>query len=223
MLHASTITYFRGEDVDFSLRVAAETRGKLIPVPDAKVLHPFWEGSWLDLACHFFNWANGDGALFQRFPEHTYWSFPNAPETFLFFVCPLILLIRDFLSIVWLVPALLGADFFCDISDRNGFKDRCSQLQKYNNKLVERSRLFYLKAHALGNFYVIVLECGRLYGHFFTRKNPLQGLCRRFDWHCGKLSNARRNFRKREAYKFFLYMAIVYLYVWKNTSNECLF
>ena len=55
--------------------------------------------------------------------------------------------------------------------------------------------------------YVVVLECGRIWGHL-SRKNLWHGFCHRFDWHCGRLVHARRNFRRREAYKFALFIAL---------------
>ena len=60
-----------GEDVDFALRVAdASNGGKLIKVPEACVVHPFWPGRVFELMSHFFNWAIGDGGLLKRHPEH---------------------------------------------------------------------------------------------------------------------------------------------------------
>ena len=60
-----------GEDVDYALRVAkASGGGTFLSVPEARVVHPFWPGSVLTLASHFYNWAIGDGALFKRFPQH---------------------------------------------------------------------------------------------------------------------------------------------------------
>eukprot|EP00980_Cylindrotheca_fusiformis_P010263 scaffold2277_cov137-Cylindrotheca_fusiformis.AAC.18 len=60
-----------GEDVDFALRVCeASNDDLLLPVPEAYVVHPFWPGSVLTLASHFFNWAIGDSGLYERFPQH---------------------------------------------------------------------------------------------------------------------------------------------------------
>ena len=42
-----------GEDVDFALRVAdASNGGKLIKVPEACVVHPFWPGRVFELMSH---------------------------------------------------------------------------------------------------------------------------------------------------------------------------
>ena len=80
-----------GEDVDFALRAAdASNGGKLIKVPEACVVHPFWPGQVFELMSHFFNWAIGDGGLLKCHPEHHHWSFPNLPEMLLL-LSPLLL------------------------------------------------------------------------------------------------------------------------------------
>jgi glycosyltransferase involved in cell wall biosynthesis len=206
-----------GEDVDFSLRVAAEAsshrgeRAKLVAVPEACVVHPFWPGSVMDLASHFFNWAIGDGSLLQRFPEFRYWSFPNFPETLLF-LSPLVFWFGPF-PLIQLIPRFLIADVLVDMSDRAEFRRRCGLLQpleETDQSKWERSPWFYFAAHVLANGYVVALECGRLWGHL-QRPKPWRYICRRFDWHCGRLERAPHNFRGREARKFVLFfsMAIV--------------
>lgn len=71
-----------GEDVDFCLRMKMEKESnrRLLSSPNAVVHHEFWKGSILNLASHFFWWASGDSALFTRFPQHCYRSWPNAVE-----------------------------------------------------------------------------------------------------------------------------------------------
>jgi glycosyltransferase involved in cell wall biosynthesis len=205
-----------GEDVDFSLRVAAEASrqggsAKLVAVPEACVVHPFWSESVMELAGHFFNWAIGDGTLLRRFPEFRYWSFPNFPETLLF-MSPLVFWLGPF-KLIQLIPRFLIADILVDMSNRDEYRHRCGLLQPLGNKDTkkwERSRWFYFAAHVLANGYVVVLECGRLWGHL-QRPKPWRYICRRFDWHCGRLERAPGNFRRREACKFVLFcsMAIV--------------
>jgi len=203
-----------GEDVDYSLRVAeACNGGELLAVPEACVVHPFWPGSVLTLSGHFFSWAIGDGGLFKRFPKFCYWSFPNLPELVLV-LSPLTLWIGPW-KLLGLVPRLFAADFMVDFSDRAEYKHRCLQVQgtqgdtnkSVDSKSLERSCVFYFSAHVLANMYVVVLECGRIWGHI-ARLDIWHGLFRRFDWHCGRLPNAPRNFRKREACKFGLFVAI---------------
>lgn len=204
-----------GEDVDYSLRVTeACNGGRLLAVPEARVVHPFWPGSTYDLAAHFYNWAIGDGALFQRFPEHTYWSFPNLPET-LILTLPLCCLWMQmncwqyFLFVFSTIAADFVVDFFC-----GDYQHRISVVQGIGkDRLTEkRGNLFYFFAHILANWFILVLESGRLRGHV-TRWNFSQGPLRRFDWHIGRLPNAPDNFRQREGLKFCFFVAIL-SFIW---------
>jgi len=165
----------------------ATNGGKLQKVPQACVVHPFWPGSVLELASHFFNWAIGDSTLFPRFPDRCYWSFPNVPET-IFFLLPL-LVMGPGCFVLQLVPWFLIADFVVDACQFREYKHRCDLLHVGTDPVVRHSCWFYFFAHMLANLYVIVLECGRLYGHF-SRGQLGYGLCRRFDWHCGRLEQA---------------------------------
>ena len=222
-----------GEDVDYALRVCqafgSGGGGLLVPVPLAKVVHPFWPGSMWTLASHFFNWAIGDGGLLRRFPEYRYWSFPNLPET-ICLVLPLILFVLDGSVLMrfffcW-IPWCLIADILVDCCHRSEFRHRCRLLQRGRDDEEEeaaahssrdhpswdRSLLFYLASHVVANLYVVLLECGRLYGHL-SQQRTSEGFCRRFDWHCGKLPKAPGNFRQREAWKFGLFVVGVVVVV----------
>lgn len=207
-----------GEDVDYSLRVAAACDGgKLLAVPKARVVHPFWPGSVFTLSKHFYSWAIGDGSLFRRFPEYCYWSFPNLPEMLLLSLplCPWIGLWRYFT----LFPSFFIADFVVDASNPADYQHRCDVVQGIVNKPAttgRRGRLFYFVAHILANSYVVVLECGRLRGHI-GRLELFHGMFRRFDWHIGRLAHAPHNFRKKEATKFALFTGILayhFMEVW---------
>ncbi|CAB9506824.1 expressed unknown protein [Seminavis robusta] len=197
-----------GEDVDFSLRVSeASGGGHLVPVPEACVVHPFWPGSVLALASHFFNWAIGDGALFSRFPRYRYWSFPNLPES-LFLSLPLFLWLGP-LRLFTVIPYLLVADFAVDFCNQTEFNHRCLLLDRGQTLVSKRSYVFYFAAHVLGNIYVVVLESGRLWGHICRNELLTTGLFRRFDWHCGRLQAAPSKFRQREAAKFGLFVSVL--------------
>jgi hypothetical protein len=202
-----------GEDVDYSLRVTeACNGGKLLAVPKARVLHPFWPGSVFTLLKHFYSWAIGDGALFKRFPKYRYWSFPNLPEMLLLtlLLCPWIGTWRYFK----LILCSVATDFAVDFSNPADYRHRCDVVQGTGNCMTtaKRSHLFYFVAHVLANLYVIVLECGRLRGHI-GRMDIFHGVFRRFDWHIGQLPNAPRNFRKKEACKCALCVAILTYYL----------
>ena len=114
-------------------------------------------------------------------------------------------------NIIKLVPALLAADFLVDLANHREYEHRCKQLevgiQPEERGNYKRSTVFYFASHVLANVYVVILECGRLWGHI-SRLELLEGLCQRFDWHCGRLPMAPMNFRKREASKFALFTCI---------------
>jgi len=202
-----------GEDVDYSLRVTeACNGGRLLAVPEARVVHPFWPGSVFHLASHFHNWAVGDGALFQRFPEHTYWSFPNLPEMILitFPLCFIWMACWQYFQFIFFS---ISADFFVDLVC-DDYQHRIAMVQGIGKDRVteKRGNLFYFFAHILANLFILVLECGRLRGHI-VRCNFTRGPFRRFDWHIGRLTNAPSNFRKREAHKFCFFVAIL-SFIW---------
>jgi GT2 family glycosyltransferase len=190
-----------GEDVDFCLRLTQETSGHFIACPSAIVHHPFWPGSPLSLSKHFFYWATGDSALFTKFPEHCYRSWPNAVET-LSFLAPFQVVTGSGPALVVITFLLfLLADVAVDMSDGPNYQNRCSLL-KY-----ERRCWFYLMAHLLANAYVLILETGRLWGHL--KRGEIQNLTRRFDWHCGRLeSSSRQNFQRHERDKFVCFCSI---------------
>eukprot|EP00953_Heterococcus_sp_UTEX-ZZ885_P007059 4300-Heterococcus_DN1.PRE.1 len=53
-----------------------------VSVPTAVAQHPWWSGGQRQYV-HFFNWAQGDGHLWDHYPQLTYWAFPNIAETML--------------------------------------------------------------------------------------------------------------------------------------------
>lgn len=210
-----------GEDVDFCLRLTAATQGKehLLSVPTAKVVHEFWPGGLRVLIPHFFNWAVGDGALYKRHPGHTYLSWPNAAEVLAIIIVPLTLVLTLFLSVsiclMIVFECSLGVfliDLIVDMSNRHEFdhRKRLLLLDDDGDKNIHFSKLYYITAHILANFYVIVLEFGRLYGHV-RRGECMENIFRRFDWHCGRLPNAKNNFIQREFVKFSGFLAILLL------------
>lgn len=200
-----------GEDVDFCLRFG-EAGGRFRSVKSTIVEHPFWEGGVPELLSHFYNWAQGDSALFYRFPNHVYPSFPNIAEVFvllfLYHVYATLISSHGAVTVefclyqavvVWL---LFLADFLVEALNVKEFQHRRQLLMPH-----PRSLAFCIAAHIMANFYVIVLEAGRLGGHI--KRGHLLNFSRRFDWHCGRVPHARKNFVKKEFLKFLCFVNIL--------------
>jgi hypothetical protein len=100
------------------------------------------------------------------------------------------------------VPLLLAADFLIDVSNQRESHNRARLLQ------YRRSLPFRTTAHVLANYYVVVLEMGRLYGHL-KRGRVWKNAMKRFDWHCGRLPGSRQYFVVKEAYKCAAFGAII--------------
>jgi glycosyltransferase involved in cell wall biosynthesis len=212
-----------GEDVDFCLRTHYETGGRFRSVSDAIVHHNYWPGGVTGLLSHFFNWAVGDSALYIRFREHTYRSYPNAIEFFLCFLIAFtsaltttsLLHNREsrvtnyFLCFSLEMLLLIGVDVVVEVSDSIEFDHRKRLLSPHRFHWT-----YYYAAHILANIYVIVLETGRLYGHI-KRGTVYVNVCRRFDWHCGRLPDAKSKFVSRELTKFcwFVVVSVVTLHI----------
>ncbi len=191
-----------GEDVDISLRLGKEHRCSLKSCPKAIVHHPFWKGGFFTLCEHFFCWAIGDGALFDRFPNHTYYSFPNYVESF-FLLLVSSVLTMTFHNMLRAAGVMFAADVLVDMCWKWGeeFNHRHSLLEyKY-------SLPYTIAAHIVANFYIIILETGRLYGHF--KRGQVWNVMRRFDWHCGRLSKSSEHFVQREFIKFVCFSIIM--------------
>lgn len=172
----------------------------------------------MTLFSHFFNWAIGDSNLWNRFPEKLYWSFPNVAEMLV--VLSLFSFWIGLFELFKITTALITIDFLVDVSQQAEFKHRCQLLRDPKDKDInfERSLLFYYASHLLSNLYVVVLECGRLYGHI-KRMDLHHGIFRRFDWHCGQLVNSPQNFRRREGMKFSFFVVAFLMYWFGKIEN----
>lgn len=216
------------QDVDFCLRLQNEIGNAqmgpgLVAVPLARVLHEFWSDSPFQMAAHFYKWAVGDGTLFDRFPQHTFRSWPNAAEV-LSISAPAFLLgnglslltptllraatVPVVYTIVWVVGVLV-VDVVADIA-LGDFTHRAILLQSPHPSTgpghdctckYKYSTVFLTVAHVVANMYVVVLEAGRLKGHIWNRRE-WWNVMRRFDWHVGTLPGATERFQHTELVKF---------------------
>ena len=71
-----------GEDIDFLLRNALRFGGKYISVPDAIVLHPWWNNGTVQTKRQF-QYGMGASQLLTKSPvkDYTWFDFTNTPET----------------------------------------------------------------------------------------------------------------------------------------------
>jgi glycosyltransferase involved in cell wall biosynthesis len=210
-----------GEDVDFCLQMlAAIPGGKFLSVPEAQVRHDFWPGGLNTLLRHFFSWAIGDGALFTRYKRFTYRSWPNAVEFFLFMFCPIWIAVwwkGDGATVVELVTEvclLFVVDLAVDMSNSKEFTHRRKLLGDF-----PFSSRYYVMAHVFANFYVNVLESGRLYGHW-KRGEMLQNVARRFDWHCERLPHVQDKCVRRELIKLTFFVGVSFLLMFYTPGSE---
>jgi GT2 family glycosyltransferase len=217
-----------GEDIDFALRLSEENGSlKLKCCPSAKVTHLIWDGGFFHLCKHFFRWANGDSGLFNRSHRISssssssslvYISFPNIVETWAFVYIPYVLCISekyDIISIATTSIFMFLCDLLVDLFWKNGqeFQHRLSLVlgEAFDKSAAVSTarniRWFGIRAHIIANFYIIALECGRLYGHL--NRGCFQNICHRFDWHCGRLEDSKKNFVSREMIKFIFFASVI--------------
>ena len=209
-----------GKDVDFALHVAAASNGgKLIKVPEACVVHPFWPGGVFELMSHFLigqlvmgvfsstiqNIATG---LFRISLRRCSYRLP--------FCCGYSS-IQGLGTLPWCCSVfslqILSWTFFNrDDNQQYEYQHRCRivQVNRDPTSSLEHHNMFYFAGHILANWYVVVLKCGHLWGHIHQLE-LLEGLCQRFDWHCGRLEKAPQKFRSREARKLGLSLCFVLL------------
>ena len=62
-----------GEDVDFCMNLRKRTGQRLVPVPGAKVTHPFWTKPLRQVA----GWASGDVLCLDTLPSCSFYALPN--------------------------------------------------------------------------------------------------------------------------------------------------
>jgi len=74
-----------GEDIDLCLNIVQQTGSKFKTIPDAKVVHPWWNDGKRAYT-RFKRWAYGDSILPKLFPQYKYYNFPNVIESSILFV-----------------------------------------------------------------------------------------------------------------------------------------
>eukprot|EP00614_Pseudopedinella_elastica_P015220 CAMPEP_0172584482 /NCGR_PEP_ID=MMETSP1068-20121228/4080_1 /TAXON_ID=35684 /ORGANISM="Pseudopedinella elastica, Strain CCMP716" /LENGTH=514 /DNA_ID=CAMNT_0013378681 /DNA_START=31 /DNA_END=1575 /DNA_ORIENTATION=- len=65
-----------GEDVDFCIRSKSAGHGRIVGVPAAKVVHPYWNSPFAQIA----GWAQGDVLCLGQLPHVAFYTPPNWAE-----------------------------------------------------------------------------------------------------------------------------------------------
>ena len=175
-----------GEDVDFALRTSQENGNlKLKYFPSAQVTHLFWSGGLYNLCKHFFNWAIGDSALFNRFEDSlVYPSYPNFVETWFIVVLPCTLAMNNnHIFRLFLVTVVM---YVCDVA--------VDMFWKFGTEFKHRRSL--LENDITTPFAIM----------WTPTESNVRNISRRFDWHCGRLEHSTRNFVQREKVKFLAFL-----------------
>lgn len=181
-----------GEDIDYCLQLP---RWPLRAVPSARVLHPWWHGG---ARCygHFFRWAFGDSLLLDKHPQHTYWSFPNCIEVLL--LAPLLAFVARrhalWCCATWIVSVLV-IDVCCDLL-RNCVRDRLERLPARG--------LLRVLASVEGTAVKWSTDVGHFVGPL--RRGAFSHTCHRFDWFCGLLPHVIGEEKKRQFFRFILFI-----------------
>jgi glycosyltransferase involved in cell wall biosynthesis len=210
-----------GEDIDFALNVRAENASnslkKLLPVPDAVVVHPWWDNGKRSYS-HFYNWAVGDGQLVDFHPQYTYTNYPNVIEMSVFMLLLAIVagVVFGFKStaptmLLWFVWTWT-VEFVCDAARHfqpNEVKNRVHRASKITGvrKLAAALESCIVKNH---------LEVGHLVGHL--KRGRVQNILKRFDWFAGLFAEAVPYEKSRALFRFSVWIvgvAVILARQWK--------
>ncbi len=155
-----------GEDIDFCLRSMKKHSVSMVAVPDALVIHDWWNSGKRSYR-RFFRWAFGDSALPSLHEEFKYRNFPNLMETWLILV-PLLLLLSNVNMVshsgaVLFLLLSFAANFVSELVRINMIRPTCSLSIAFESSLI---RLFN--------------DAGRLVGNI--RRGRLSFIGERFDY-----------------------------------------
>lgn len=201
--HSDFIKTGGGEDIAICVDTERITGLPLLSAPGALALHPWWGENGVFSPWRFFNWTQGDGLLIDKYPNYTYYNFPNVIECTFFAV-----IIYQFLQGIcstsstscikyivwcWIIEIIMDIHHYAfidvDVARKEG-----------DNIIIRAYHSLYatwVKNH---------VELGHLWVQL--KRYKMQNICKRFDWNCGKNSSAIQH-EKRKAFTRFLFFVIV--------------
>lgn len=186
-----------GEDVDFCVRLVAETGLPLGRAAAARVVHEWWPAAdawgWVGYLGRFWSWTQGDGHLMYEHPRFVYLNAPNVVELSL--PCA-----------AWWLASLLGAASPSPLPTRMlamiwlvevGCETRRA-LAGPESRHLSRPRRF--GAALLSCVVKNVVDAGHLFFHL--RRGRIGYACHRFDWFLGGSPGGNDACRAGERKKF---------------------
>ncbi len=178
------------EEADFFLRIYNNTKQELQCLTNTPVYHDWWNKGKRDYS-RFIRVNGGAAILMQKFPQYSFYTFPNMVECFLVGL-PLTLIvcfcIHSFLPILCVSIGVLAGEFIVEFM----------RLQKSGGlgKSKFTHEVIWVRA---------AIDYGRLKMQF-QKFTIFQGISKRFDFFCnGKNINYQRFWA---AIKFFAYLFI---------------
>lgn len=183
-----------GEDIDFCLNAISGYKRRFVCVPNAKVIHPWWEGK-INSYKRFFRWAFGDSLLPIIHPEYKYYNFPNVVEAIFIILVTYVISYTFFdFGIPFIIP-VLGIFFGETIGEwlkQAILKKDYSFRKAFVSMTVRASN-----------------DLGRLIGNMSRKR--LNGLFERFDYFCD--GKHVKHEKKWALIKFGLYITSIILFI----------
>ena len=97
-----------GEDIEFFSRNSFENNQKYIALPEATVIHPWWDNGKSQLKRMFnYGWGKSDIIDLKILRDYSFYTFPNTPETIFLLLIAALIIIPFSGTIIWL-PVLIG-------------------------------------------------------------------------------------------------------------------
>ncbi|MFD2161736.1 glycosyltransferase family 2 protein [Paradesertivirga mongoliensis] len=97
-----------GEDIEFFSRNSFENNQKYIALPEATVIHPWWDNGKSQLRRMFnYGWGKSDVIDLKTLRDYSFYNFPNAPEAIFFLMMAALVIIPLTGKIVWLPTIIL--------------------------------------------------------------------------------------------------------------------
>ena len=155
-----------GEDIELCLRILGDREHRLCPVPDARVLHDWWNNGKRSYT-RFYRWARGDSLLPSIFEEYRYFNLPNVIELLTLAIVFAIIstLFQYSFPILKMSLSILIGEFIGEWFKIAYHKHIFSPISAFESMLIRASN-----------------DLGRFVGNI--KRMHLTGLLERFDYFC---------------------------------------